>query len=126
MPAAHCLQLFASTYSCAACPAYLWDPCLPDLLRRLEGFGKPKLSRAAHTAALEQYAASAISITSRWGCVCRYGYKPNELVVKRLAVMGCTALVLANSIKESKLKSSYAGECMCVQGTWQQGNAAVL
>ncbi|GAB4821229.1 hypothetical protein N2152v2_008275 [Parachlorella kessleri] len=38
-----------------------------------------------------------------------YGYKPNELVVKRLAVMGCTALVLANSIKESKLTSSYAG-----------------
>ncbi len=39
-----------------------------------------------------------------------YGYKPNELVVKRLAIMGCASLVLANSIKESKVINSYAGK----------------
>ncbi|EFN56472.1 hypothetical protein CHLNCDRAFT_145146 [Chlorella variabilis] len=38
------------------------------------------------------------------------GVKPNELVVKRLAMMGCTALVLAHSMKEQRVQiSSYAG-----------------
>ncbi|KAL4444581.1 hypothetical protein ABPG77_002398 [Micractinium sp. CCAP 211/92] len=39
-----------------------------------------------------------------------HGIQPNELVVKRLAMMGCTALVLAHSMKEQRLQiSSYAG-----------------
>ncbi|KAL4436580.1 hypothetical protein ABPG75_003719 [Micractinium tetrahymenae] len=36
--------------------------------------------------------------------------QPNELVVKRLAMMGCTVLVLAHSMKEQRVQiSSYAG-----------------
>ncbi|KAI3426484.1 hypothetical protein D9Q98_008850 [Chlorella vulgaris] len=38
------------------------------------------------------------------------GVKPNELVVKRLAMMGCTSLVLAHSMQEHRVQiSSYAG-----------------
>ncbi|PRW45162.1 hypothetical protein C2E21_6125 [Chlorella sorokiniana] len=38
------------------------------------------------------------------------GVQPNELVVKRLAMLGCTALVLAHNMKEQRVVvSSYAG-----------------
>ncbi|PSC68068.1 family transcriptional regulator [Micractinium conductrix] len=38
------------------------------------------------------------------------GAQPNELVMKRLAMMGCVGLVLAHSMKEQRVKiSSYAG-----------------
>lgn len=39
-----------------------------------------------------------------------YGRRPNELMVKRLGMVGCSALVLVHSIKDNKKLSSYAGE----------------
>ncbi|CAD7703390.1 unnamed protein product [Ostreobium quekettii] len=38
-----------------------------------------------------------------------FGRRPNELMVKRLAMVGCSALVLANSVKNHKKLTSYAG-----------------
>lgn len=38
-----------------------------------------------------------------------YGQKPNELMVKRVAMIGCSALVLVHSLKENKKLRSYAG-----------------
>jgi alanyl-tRNA synthetase len=38
-----------------------------------------------------------------------YGQRPNELMVKRVAMLGCSALVLVHSLKESKRLSRYAG-----------------
>eukprot|EP00191_Tetraselmis_sp_GSL018_P004552 CAMPEP_0177596572 /NCGR_PEP_ID=MMETSP0419_2-20121207/11176_1 /TAXON_ID=582737 /ORGANISM="Tetraselmis sp., Strain GSL018" /LENGTH=304 /DNA_ID=CAMNT_0019088537 /DNA_START=1064 /DNA_END=1976 /DNA_ORIENTATION=- len=38
-----------------------------------------------------------------------YGQRPNELMVKRVAMLGCSALVLVHSVKENKRLSSYAG-----------------
>lgn len=53
---------------------------------------------------------SASLIWAQLSMLLLYGYKPNELVVKRLAIMGCVALVLANSVQERHLAmSSYAG-----------------
>lgn len=36
------------------------------------------------------------------------GWRPNELMLKKVAMLGCSALVLANAVKESK-RNSYAG-----------------
>ena len=39
-----------------------------------------------------------------------YGRQPNELALKRLAMLGSTALVLAHSIRDHEVaRSSYAG-----------------
>lgn len=38
-----------------------------------------------------------------------YGQRPNELMVKRVAMLGCSALVLAHSVKDNKKLVSYAG-----------------
>lgn len=45
---------------------------------------------------------------ARWMLIL-YGQRPNELMVKRVAMVGCSALVLAHSVKDSKKLSSYAG-----------------
>lgn len=48
-----------------------------------------------------------------------YGQRPNELMVKRVAMVGCSALVLAHSVKDNKKLSSYAGErCTRMPLTW--------
>lgn len=39
-----------------------------------------------------------------------YGRRPNELVVKKLGMVGCTAMILVHSIKDNKKLSSYAGK----------------
>ena len=43
----------------------------------------------------------------------RYGQRPNELTVKKLAMLGCVALVLAHSVKDIREKlqnNAYAGD----------------
>ena len=41
----------------------------------------------------------------------RHGQRPNELVVKKLSMLGCVALVLAHSVKDmqDKLRGYHAG-----------------
>lgn len=39
-----------------------------------------------------------------------WGQKPNELVVKKLAMFGCAALVYAHAVKNKIPANSYAGE----------------
>ena len=42
------------------------------------------------------------------------GHRPNELVVKKLAMLGCVAMVLAHSVRErpEQLRiNAYAGGC---------------
>lgn len=42
----------------------------------------------------------------------QYGHRPNELVVKKLAMLGCVAMVLAHSVRErpEQLRiNAYAG-----------------
>lgn len=53
-----------------------------------------------------------------------YGRRPNELMVKRLGMMGCSALVLVNSIKDNKKLSSYAGELLFFDLNWNVTAAA--
>lgn len=48
----------------------------------------------------------------------QYGQRPNELVVKKLSMLGCVALVLAHSVKDmqDKLRGYHAGMplfCTC-------------
>ena len=46
----------------------------------------------------------------------RYGQRPNELTVKKLAMLGCVALVLAHSVKDIREKlqnNTYAGDQTC-------------
>ena len=52
---------------------------------------------------------SAHQIWTQLAMLLLYGQQPNELALKRLAIMGCATLVLANSVRESKAASSYAG-----------------
>jgi hypothetical protein len=43
----------------------------------------------------------------------RYGQRPNELTVKKLAMLGCVTLVLAHSVKDIREKlqnNAYAGD----------------
>ena len=41
----------------------------------------------------------------------KHGQRPNELVVKKLSMLGCVALVLAHSVKDmqDKLRGYHAG-----------------
>lgn len=41
----------------------------------------------------------------------QYGQRPNELVVKKLSMLGCVALVLAHSVKDmqDKLRGYHTG-----------------
>lgn len=39
------------------------------------------------------------------------GWRPNELMLKKMAMLGCSALVLANGVKESK-RNTYAGKLL--------------
>ena len=39
----------------------------------------------------------------------RHGQRPNELMVKRLGMFGCTFLVLVHSVKDRLPTNSYAG-----------------
>ena len=46
----------------------------------------------------------------------QYGTRPNELAVKKLAMLGCVALVLAHSVKDMKEQlqnNAYAGTNDC-------------
>ncbi len=40
-----------------------------------------------------------------------WGQQPGELVVKKLAMFGCAALVYAHAMKNKIQPNSYAGEC---------------
>ena len=46
----------------------------------------------------------------------RHGQRPNELVVKKLSMLGCVALVLAHSVKDmqDKLRGYHAGPSRAV------------
>ena len=46
----------------------------------------------------------------------QYGTRPNELSVKKLAMLGCVALVLAHSVKDMREQlqnNAYAGTSIC-------------
>ena len=44
-----------------------------------------------------------------------YSQRPNELMVKRVAMLGCSALVLAHAVKQDRqLGNTYAGRGICV------------
>ena len=46
-----------------------------------------------------------------------YSQRPNELMVKRVAMLGCSALVLAHAVKQDRqLGNTYAGGGIRVQG----------
>lgn len=45
----------------------------------------------------------------------RYGQRPNELTVKKLAMLGCVTLVLAHSVKDIRERlqnNAYAGDLL--------------
>lgn len=43
-----------------------------------------------------------------------YGGRPNELVMKRLAVTGAALMVVAHAAKRSPQLRTYAGECVLI------------
>ena len=49
----------------------------------------------------------------------KHGQRPNELVVKKLSMLGCVALVLAHSVKDmqDKLRGYHAGACLQLDAT---------
>lgn len=49
----------------------------------------------------------------------KHGQRPNELVVKKLSMLGCVALVLAHSVKDmqDKLRGYHAGGCLLLDAT---------
>ena len=57
-----------------------------------------------------------------------YSQRPNELMVKRVAMLGCSALVLAHAVKQDRqLGNTYAGRGVHVRVlmahcSWQYGN----
>eukprot|EP00192_Tetraselmis_astigmatica_P010490 CAMPEP_0117668568 /NCGR_PEP_ID=MMETSP0804-20121206/11624_1 /TAXON_ID=1074897 /ORGANISM="Tetraselmis astigmatica, Strain CCMP880" /LENGTH=377 /DNA_ID=CAMNT_0005476479 /DNA_START=169 /DNA_END=1302 /DNA_ORIENTATION=+ len=58
---------------------------------------------------LDMLKDSGLLIWNQTWMLIYYGQRPNELMVKRVAMLGCSALVLAHSVKDSKKLSSYAG-----------------
>mmetsp|Transcript_14171 Transcript_14171/g.36369 ORF Transcript_14171/g.36369 Transcript_14171/m.36369 type:complete len:391 (+) Transcript_14171:154-1326(+) len=58
---------------------------------------------------LDMLKDSGLLIWNQTWMLILYGQRPNELMVKRVAMVGCSALVLAHSVKDNKKLSSYAG-----------------
>lgn len=62
-------------------------------------------------AACRQLTTHVVQSASRY-MLFRHGQQPNELMVKRLGMFGCTFLVLVHSVKDRLPANSYAGACL--------------
>ena len=63
-------------------------------------------------ARMQQQHASRGALHGRRALLVRYGQRPNELIVKKLALLGCVAAVLAHAVqgKQQAIRiNAYAG-----------------